>query len=99
MTLQIIHDERIEFLSGRRDILSYRFNPALGQLVVVCLGDGSLEKLRLAHIEGLDDKANALLGQAGYATAREVQRASDEELKAIDGIGPKLLKDIREAVS
>lgn len=90
--------EQVAALTGRDDILSYRVDEARGQLIVVCRGDGSFEKLRQAYSAGLDDKVNALLGQAGYVDRRAVRRATDDDLLAIDGIGPKALKEIREAV-
>lgn len=43
-----------------------------------------------------DFPAGEKLLEAGYRTDKDVQQASDEELRAIDGIGKKTLEEIRE---
>jgi hypothetical protein len=45
----------------------------------------------------LDEALVAKLAEGGYDTADAIQAATDEQLLAIDGIGPATLKRIREA--
>lgn len=42
------------------------------------------------------DKLVKVLLRAGYASPGAVQRASDEELRDVGGVGPATLRDIRE---
>lgn len=46
----------------------------------------------------LDERVVSLLNEAGYDTNAKIAGASDDDLLAINGIGPKSLKDIREAI-
>lgn len=48
--------------------------------------------------EPLDENLVQLLADAGYDTLEKIRNASDEELLEIDGIGPKSLEKIRQAV-
>lgn len=47
---------------------------------------------------GNDFPANQLLSGAGLRTVEAVAEATDDELLAIDGIGPARLEDIRQAI-
>ena len=48
-------------------------------------------------IPGVDSHGMALLISAGYTSADQVRAASDDDLLAIDGIGPKTVEVIRNA--
>jgi DNA uptake protein ComE-like DNA-binding protein len=48
--------------------------------------------------EPLDENLVQILADAGYDTLEKIRNASDEELLEIDGIGPKSLEKIRQAV-
>lgn len=48
--------------------------------------------------EGLSDNTAKILNDAGYDSDEAIRNASDEELLAIDGIGPKKLEEIRAEV-
>lgn len=37
------------------------------------------------------------LTEAGYRTDKQVEKATDEELRSIEGIGPATIEDIRKA--
>lgn len=45
------------------------------------------------------DELAGLLSEAGYATVEAVKVASDDDLKAIQGVGPATVKKIRELLS
>ena len=53
-------------------------------------------------VKGLDtlfaERLVKVLVRAGYTSPGAVRAATDEELRAVGGIGPTTLKDIREAV-
>lgn len=44
------------------------------------------------------EDGDAALHEAGYDTKEDVRNASDEELLAVDGIGPKKLSQLRASV-
>ena len=44
----------------------------------------------------LDDRYKSLLIEAGYETIPTIQKASDQELLEIPGIGPAVVKKIRQ---
>ena len=47
--------------------------------------------------EGLSPETAKVLSESGYSSLEEAQEADDEELLAVDGIGPKRLEEIRTA--
>lgn len=49
--------------------------------------------------DALPEEIREVLASNGYSAEAQVELASDEELLALDGIGPKRLEQIREAVS
>lgn len=48
--------------------------------------------------QGLDAEVTKILKDAGYDGPDEIRAASDEDLLAVKGIGPKKLDEIRQAV-
>ena len=52
----------------------------------------------LEDIDGVTPEVAANLRAAGYETPGHLAEASDEDLLAVDGIGPKKLAAIREAL-
>lgn len=46
----------------------------------------------------IDSETRSLLETAGFTSDTDIARASDEQLLALDGIGPKKLEAIREAI-
>jgi len=54
---------------------------------------GSVESLELG------EKVTKSLIDAGFKMAEDIKKASDEEIQAVDGIGPAAVKKIREALS
>lgn len=65
--------------------------PVPGEAGGIALPEGDL-----VEVFGAD--TGGILSDAGYATVAEVQAATDEVLIGIDGIGPKRLEGIREAL-
>lgn len=53
----------------------------------------------LSGYDALPEEVREILASAGYSAEAQIELASDDELLAIDGIGPKRLEQIREAVS
>lgn len=53
----------------------------------------------LEDVEGIGPELADNLRAAGFASSADLKTASDDELLAIDGIGPKKLKDIRAALA
>lgn len=60
------------------------------------LGDEEPEQEQAFEI--VDKKVTDLLVEAGYTSKDQVAAASDEELRSISGVGPKVLEYIRAAV-
>lgn len=62
--------------------------------------DSSIQETRsLEDLDGVGSDLAKRLKAAGYQTPEDLHAASDDELIAIDGIGPKKLRDIRAAMS
>lgn len=47
---------------------------------------------------GISEQKALRLAEAGYGRLRDLRAASDEELLAVQGIGPGTVKKIREAI-
>lgn len=52
----------------------------------------------VARTCGVNVQKAKVLTEAGYGRLHDLRAASDEELLAIPGIGPGILKKIREAI-
>lgn len=46
----------------------------------------------------LNDKVVAVLERAGFSTVASIAGATDEELRAVGGVGPVTLREIRELI-
>lgn len=63
-------------------------------------GETPPEDLRaLLDIPGVGPKTVQYLAQAGYTTLAQVRAASEAELAAIDGVGPRAAAALRSALS
>jgi DNA uptake protein ComE-like DNA-binding protein len=63
---------------------------------------GEADGVRLAGDERLDflsEDQRASLHSAGFASEADLRAASDEDLRAVKGIGPAAVRDIRKALS
>ena len=56
-------------------------------------------EIETIDLPGVPDKAIELLKAAGFISNDDVAGASDEELRAIEGIGPSYLEKIRAALN
>jgi len=68
---------------------------ALEEKLAVGLPVPNIEHVLTLHEVFGDDLAGLLSG-AGYASVEAVKVASDDDLRAVQGIGPATLKKIRE---
>ena len=53
-------------------------------------------RVRKLQLKGIDLRDAQALVAAGFATPRDIKAASDRELRAVEGVGPAKLKQIRE---
>ncbi|HWG90315.1 MAG TPA: helix-hairpin-helix domain-containing protein, partial [Candidatus Thermoplasmatota archaeon] len=60
---------------------------------------GGLPKGELTDIPGVGKAKAQALEEAGFLDLRAVDEASEEELGAIEGIGPRLAKRIKEELN
>ena len=58
---------------------------------------GEMVELREPFAPGLTDEQLGALRAAGYGDVASIRAASDEQLLAVDGIGPATVKKLREA--
>jgi len=69
-------------------------NPLVANGTLVPLQDDA-EIIGLEGLEAQDEHLVQLLRDAGYMSANELEEASDEELRAVNGIGAASLRKIK----
>lgn len=62
----------------------------------VLQSESVVEQVNLNPFENVDDARAQMLRDAGYETKDEIETTRDEDLLAIDGIGPETVASIRE---
>lgn len=62
-------------------------------------GDGEIVVLREPDVPGISEANRKALAAAGFRTKADITAATDEQLLAVQGIGPKALADLRAATA
>ena len=99
-TVDLGHEDAALFLS--RGFVRKPGNPlppATSTALAETPGAPAMTPMPPPGLDRLDAATRAVLASAGFDTDEKVRAASDQDLQAIDGIGPGRLKQIRADVA